>query len=1200
MTAPAPGAVSTMLLLTDGSVIGQQDFDRPWFRLRPDGTGSYSNGTWSAIAPMHDTRLYYASAVMLDGRVFVAGGEDGTGTNTVEIYDPRTDVWTRAAAAPGGDVGDSAATVLPDGRVLVLLRSEVGAAIFAPATGSWTSTATKLFNDRNDEESVAQLPDGTFLSACVFAPPAAQKYIPSLDTWVSAGAVPVSLVDSAFEIGPAVTLYDGRALLLGATGNTALYTTPANPSDPGSWQAGPPIPRGMAADDVPGAVMPNGRVLFAASSGLWNAPNAMFEYDPSTDTIVDAPSPPSLPSFTTGSVFVNRMLLLPTGQVLMSDGGGHLALYTPSGSPDPSWKPAVTSVVDHGDGSFLVSGTQLSGRTEGSYYGDDAQAATNYPIARLVGADSVVHYGRTYGTSSNRIGPGSASSTLLRVPGVPAGSYALTIVGSAVASDSVTLTVTASAAACNDGVRGGNETAIDCGGSCVPCADGQTCAVAGDCEGGICKAGLCATPNCSDGAQNGNETDVDCGGPTCAGCVLGLRCHASSDCAQGQGLCLLGRCTNAYCHDGQHDYDETGVDCGGPNCPRCAVGQGCGTSDDCAAGQGQCIANVCSKAYCSDNTQDYDEQDTDCGGPNCPGCLVGQRCRASSDCGPHQGLCLLGRCLIAYCSDGHQDYDETGVDCGGPNCPACAVGQTCFAPSDCAVGQGQCIANVCSKDYCSDGVHDYDEGAIDCGGPSCPACTGAINCNTASDCAPGQGVCLLGHCMTAYCSDGHQDYDETGPDCGGPNCKHCAGGGCQASSDCAAGQGQCIANVCSKDYCSDGVRDYDEAAIDCGGPSCKHCLGAACQASSDCAAGQGQCIANVCSKDYCSDGVHDYDEGAIDCGGPNCPACTGAINCHTSSDCAPGQGLCLLGRCMTVYCSDGHQDYDETGSDCGGPNCPACNVGQHCQISRDCAAGQGQCIANVCSKDYCSDGVHDYDEGAIDCGGPNCAACTGAINCHTSSDCAPGQGLCLLGRCMTVYCSDGHQDYDETGSDCGGPNCKHCAGAACQTSSDCAAGQGLCIANVCSKDYCSDGVRDYDEAAIDCGGPSCKHCLGAACQASSDCAAGQGQCIANVCSKDYCSDGVHDYDEGAIDCGGPNCAACTGAVDCHTSSDCAPGQGVCLLGRCMTSYCRDGHQDYDETAIDCGGPNCTPCDAGAACVLARDCRSGSCQASVCQ
>lgn len=43
---------------------------------------------------------------------------------------------------------------------------------------------------------------------------------------------------------------------------------------------------------------------------------------------------------------------------------------------------------------------------------------------------------------------------------------------------------------CKDGVKSGNETDIDCGGSCPDCADGKMCKTDGDCvndcNGGIC------------------------------------------------------------------------------------------------------------------------------------------------------------------------------------------------------------------------------------------------------------------------------------------------------------------------------------------------------------------------------------------------------------------------------------------------------------------------------------------------------------------------------------------------------------------------------------------------------------------------------------------------------------------------------------------------------------------------------------------
>ena len=58
---------------------------------------------------------------------------------------------------------------------------------------------------------------------------------------------------------------------------------------------------------------------------------------------------------------------------------------------------------------------------------------------------------------------------------------------------------------CTDGVQNGDETGVDCGGSCEPCAP---------------------TASCDDGVQNGNETGVDCGG-SCSPCApTGGTCDA--------------------------------------------------------------------------------------------------------------------------------------------------------------------------------------------------------------------------------------------------------------------------------------------------------------------------------------------------------------------------------------------------------------------------------------------------------------------------------------------------------------------------------------------------------------------------------------------------------------------------------------------------------------------------------------------------
>ena len=115
-----PSDAGTMLLLTDGSVMCQESGGVNWSKLTPDDSGSYINGTWTPLAPMANTRLYYASAVLRDGRVIVCGGEysnAGSETNKCEIYDPVSDTWT-AVPPPTGwtNMGDAAACLLPDGE----------------------------------------------------------------------------------------------------------------------------------------------------------------------------------------------------------------------------------------------------------------------------------------------------------------------------------------------------------------------------------------------------------------------------------------------------------------------------------------------------------------------------------------------------------------------------------------------------------------------------------------------------------------------------------------------------------------------------------------------------------------------------------------------------------------------------------------------------------------------------------------------------------------------------------------------------------------------------------------------------------------------------------------------------------------------------------------------------------------------------
>jgi hypothetical protein len=464
-------SVDTMLLLTDGSVMAHE-YDTPkWHRLVPDSFSDYANGKWHHVTPLPanaplsqngplDAPLYYASAVLKDGRVFVAGGEYNVDLNTgvdllaVEIYDPVADSWTTVPNPPGfANIGDAPTCVLPDGRLLLGNINSTETVVLDPATKTWTLGGNK--DDNSSEETYTLLPDGTILVAEVDNHPKAEKYVIANNQWVSASSTPpghdlvLNVPGISIEVGPAILMTDGRVFATGATGHRALYTPPLNPTDPGSWAPGPDFPSSggqlMRAFDAPACLLPNGRVLCVVGpvitsggdAGWAGLPTEFFEFD--GVALHHVPGPSTAANTVT---FNCRLLLLPTGQVLFSNCTNHLEIYTPAGGPHPAWKPQITETARHltPGHTYRLHGRQLNGLSQAVCYGDDAQMATNYPLVRLEGLSGVgVHYCRTFNHSTMAVATGLAvHHTFFHVPtGVPFGHYQLVVIANGIPSDPI-------------------------------------------------------------------------------------------------------------------------------------------------------------------------------------------------------------------------------------------------------------------------------------------------------------------------------------------------------------------------------------------------------------------------------------------------------------------------------------------------------------------------------------------------------------------------------------------------------------------------------------------------------------------------------------------------------------------------------------------------------------------------------------------
>jgi Kelch motif len=437
---------STMLLLTDGSVMCQEQGGKRWKKLTPDASGSYVDGTWSDLAPMHWTRRYYASAVLADGRVFISGGEysdAGSETNKTEVYEPTTDTWTEVAEPAGWTrVGDAACAVLPDGRVLLGNLDDTRTAIFDPATDTFTAGPAK--GSSSSEESWVLLPDETVITVRCDSSRRADKYVAAANTWVDGGTLPTSIIEVASsEIGAGILLPDGRAFFAGANNHTALYTAPAVASATGTWAMGPDFPddaagRMVGCKDAPACLLTNGKVLIAAGpvDGQrtdFLAPTYFFEFDGSAMRRVSDPG-------NAGDVpYIGRMLLLPTGQVLFAAQTQDIYVYNYFGCIDPAARPQLTASPQtvrpfH---TYTLHGRLLNGLSQAVGYGDDAAAATNYPIVRIRHhATGTVTYCRTFDHSTMGVGTGAVvHSTNFLVPcGIPTGASEITVVANGVAS----------------------------------------------------------------------------------------------------------------------------------------------------------------------------------------------------------------------------------------------------------------------------------------------------------------------------------------------------------------------------------------------------------------------------------------------------------------------------------------------------------------------------------------------------------------------------------------------------------------------------------------------------------------------------------------------------------------------------------------------------------------------------------------------
>ena len=468
VTNAPPSAVAHAMLLTDGSVLINSFFFSnhvdTWYRLIPDSTGSYINGTWvtAGTLPSGYNPLYFGSAVLPSGQVTVMGGEynngSGVWTNLGAIYSPVTNKWQKLAAPTGWTtIGDAQSVVLPNGHLMQANCCNTDEAILTIADGkvTWAATGTGKA-DWNDEEGWTLLPSGNVLTVDAYVGSYnktgtnSELYTTSTGSWATAGSTIVQLWDSAaacggensasYELGPAVLRPDGTVFATGANacaaGNTAIYNTAT-----ATWTAGPAFPNDLDIADGPASLLPDGNVLLDTSKGIFQTGSKFFEWDGTTLNPTTGPTNASI-----DSSYVGDMVLLPTGQVLFTDFSSSVEIYTPSGTYQAAWAPKITFVkatLTHGSTNNNIRGTQFNGLSQGAAYGDDNQSATNWPLVRITDSAGNVVYCKTHNFSTMGVATGTAIvSAEFDIPStIATGTASLVVVANGIPSPAKSITI---------------------------------------------------------------------------------------------------------------------------------------------------------------------------------------------------------------------------------------------------------------------------------------------------------------------------------------------------------------------------------------------------------------------------------------------------------------------------------------------------------------------------------------------------------------------------------------------------------------------------------------------------------------------------------------------------------------------------------------------------------------------------------------
>ena len=356
--------------------------------------------SWSPGPAMNLGRMGHTATVLPTGQILVVGGDTvqpgmlASATNSVELFDPATNLWRAGAAASLGREHHTA-TVLPDGRVLIVggettdpgsgqQRVLASAELYDPRTNSW-SPVNDLGRPRVGHTATV-LPDGRVVvsggetlaaDGQRDVTPAVEIFDPSSGSWTETGSLTTGRAGHTANL-----LIDGRILIAGGqtaatrggrlqfvTASAAMIpSASAEIFDPqaGSWQPvallGTPrtghsatlLPSGQLL--VVGGYAPNGTTPLGTAerydpvTNVWSAANIPIARAEHTATLLLDGSVLIVGGKGSPTSYIDQVdrytprATVPSATPVATPSPSPVATPEPTSQPSPSARPTITPV----------------------------------------------------------------------------------------------------------------------------------------------------------------------------------------------------------------------------------------------------------------------------------------------------------------------------------------------------------------------------------------------------------------------------------------------------------------------------------------------------------------------------------------------------------------------------------------------------------------------------------------------------------------------------------------------------------------------------------------------------------------------------------------------------------------------------------------------------------------------------------------